>query len=278
MSETSAATGSTGLISPQPARPTALVTGASAGIGEAIARELAARGNDVVVVARDAARLDTLARELSASYGVEAEVLVADLIDPSQLAKVEARVSDPERPIDVLVNNAGFGTAGDFSTLDVSREESEIRLNVVALTRLTHAALGPMLDRGRGGILNVASLASFQPTAHMAVYGATKAFVSSFTQAVHEEVRGTGVHVTALCPGFTRTEFQERSGATANRVPDMAWQDAPEVARAGLDALARNTSVAVPGAMNKVAAVMSDISPTVITRRVAALLGKYYET
>lgn len=267
------ATGST----PRP-RPSALVTGASAGIGAAIARELAARGNNLVVVARDTARLDTLARELMASYGGEVEVLGADLIDSSQLAKVEARVADPERPLDVLVNNAGFGTAGDFATLDVEREESEIRLNVVALVRLTRAALEPMLARGHGAILNVASLAAYQPTAHMAVYGATKAFVSSFTQAVHEEVRGTGVHVTVLCPGFTRTEFQERSGATASRLPDMAWQDAAEVARAGLDALARNSPVAVPGAMNKVAAVMADMTPTVVTRRVAALLGKYYET
>src|SRR5262249_7574459 len=170
-------------------RPIALVTGASAGIGEAIARELAARDHDLVIVARDSARLDTLARELSASYGGAVEVLAADLGDASQLAKVEARVADGERPLDVVVNNAGFGTSGEFHMLDIEREEAEIRLNVLALVRLTHAALGAMVPRGRGGVLNVASLASLQPTARMAVYGATKAFVSSFTQAVHEEVR-----------------------------------------------------------------------------------------
>ncbi len=258
-------------------RPVALVTGASAGIGEALARELAARGNDLVIVARDTGRLDALANQLHSAHGSEVEVIGADLVDPSQLAKVEARLADADRPLDIVVNNAGFGTVGEFHTLPIDGDEREIRLNVVALVRLTHAALGPMVVRGSGGILNVSSLAGFQPTARMATYGATKAFVSSFTQAVHEEVKGNGVQVTVLCPGFTRTEFQERAGVPASRLPDVAWQDAPEVAKAGLDALAKGAAVAVPGALNKVTAFMSDAMPSAITRRIAGTLAKLYE-
>jgi short-subunit dehydrogenase len=258
-------------------RPVALITGASAGIGDALARELAARGNDLVVVARDTGRLDALAAELHGLHGVDVEVIGADLIDPSQLAKVEARAADADRPLDIVVNNAGFGTVGEFHTMAIDTDEREIRLNVVALVRLTHAALGPMVARGSGGILNVSSLAGFQPTARMATYGATKAFVTSFTQAVHEEVKGSGVRVTVLCPGFTRTEFQERAGVPASKLPDLAWQDAPEVAKAGLDALAKGTAVAVPGAINKVTAFFSDAMPSAITRRMAGTLSKFYD-
>ena len=151
-------------------------------------------------------------RSSARGIGVATEVLVADLTDPAQLAKVEARLADRDRPIDVLVNNAGFGTNGRLHELDRDTETREVNLNVVALVRLTHAALGPMVERGSGGVLNVSSLAGMQPTPGNATYGATKAFVSSFTQSVHEELRGTGVKVTVVCPGFTRTEFQVRAG------------------------------------------------------------------
>jgi len=247
-------------------RPTALVTGASAGIGREFARQLAGRGHDLVLVARDEARLDALGKELAEANGCDAEVLAADLTVAADLARVEARAG----AVDVLVNNAGFGTFGRFDTLDVDAETREVQLNVVALVRLTHAAAGPMAARGRGGIVNVSSLAGFQPGPMNATYSATKAFVTSFTQAVHEELKGTGVAVTALCPGFTHTEFQERAGAEASEVPGFMWQDPPEVVTAALDGLAKNRALVLPGAFNKVLGSASDMMPFAVSRRAAA--------
>jgi short-subunit dehydrogenase len=247
-------------------RPLALVTGASIGIGEQFARELAARGHDVVLVARDRARLDALAKELGDQYaGGTFEVLVADLTDAAQLATVEERAT----AVDVLVNNAGFGTSGNFYELDIDGEENEIRCNVIALTRLSHAAAHAMVPRGRGGILNVASIAGYQPTPRMATYCATKAYVRFFTESLHEELKGTGVSVTVLAPGFTRTEFQQRAGVEESAVPSMFWQNADEVARAGLDGLAKNRAVVVPGGLNRIASAFIGITPHAVTRRVA---------
>jgi len=251
-------------------RPIALVTGASVGIGEQFARQLAERGYDLVLFARDKDRLDALAREIEGTDGTRAEVLPADLTDAGQLASVEARVGT----VDVLVNNAGFGTFGSFHELDIDTETREINLNIVALVRLTHAAASAMAERGSGGILNVSSLAGFQPGPSNATYGATKAFVTSFTEAVHEEMKGTGVSVTVLCPGFTRTEFQERANAPAGDVPGFMWQEAPEVARAGLDGLAKNRAVVIPGATNKVLGNLSAVTPHAITRRLGAAVLK----
>jgi short-subunit dehydrogenase len=251
-------------------KPVALVTGASVGIGEEIARQLAERGHDLVLVARDQARLEAVAKELQERYGATCEVLSADLTDDAQLATVEARAAT----VDVLVNNAGFGTFGRFDQLDLATEVREINLNIVALVRLTHAAAGPMVERGKGGILNVSSLASYQAGPMNATYSATKAFVTSFTEAVHEELNGTGVAVTALCPGFTHTEFQERANVPANEVPAFMWQNAPEVARAGLDGLARNRAIAVPGAINKMLGGASSMAPRGISRRASAMVLK----
>jgi uncharacterized protein len=247
----------------------ALVTGASSGIGEAFARNLAERGHDVVLVARDRARLDALAKELAAAHGAHAEVLPADLTDPAQLERVEARCLDRSSPLDILVNNAGFGTFGAFHTLDLDAEVREIQLNVVALVRLTHAAAAEMAARGRGGILNVSSLAGFQPGPMNATYGATKAFITSFTEAVHEELAPTGVAVTVLCPGFTRTGFQETANVPAGAVPGFLWQEADEVARAGLDALAENHAMVLPGLVNKTLGTFSQMAPNALTRRLA---------
>ena len=184
------------------ARPVALVTGASAGIGRSFAYALADRGHDLVLVARDTARLEALAKEIGDAYGAACEVLTADLADGDALVRVETRLADAARPLDLLVNNAGFGTSGKFHTMPVDREEQEIRLNVVALVRLCHAALDAQVARGRGGVINVASIAGYQPTPGNATYGATKAFVSSFSQAVHEELKGTGVRCMVLSPGL----------------------------------------------------------------------------
>ena len=260
------------------ARPIALVTGASSGIGEQLARELAARGHDLVLVARDQSRLETLAKELEHVHDATVQVLPADLTDPTQLRAVEDRCHDAEAPIDVMVNNAGFGSFGAFHTLDVEGENREIQLNVVALVRLTHAAASEMVPRGRGGILNVSSLAGFQPGPMNAVYGATKAFVTSFTEAVHEELKGTGVSVTALCPGFTRTGFQSAADVPAGDVPGFMWQEAAEVARAGLDALEKNRAVEIPGTVNKVLGNFSAVTPHAITRRIGAAVIKRAST
>jgi hypothetical protein len=246
-------------------KPIALITGASAGLGEEFARQLAARGHDLVLVARDRARLEALAKELEAQ-GTTCEVLPADLTDAEQLARVETRVQS----VDLLVNNAGYGTFGPFHTLDVDVETREIQLNVLALVRLTHAAAAAMVERGRGSILNVSSLAGFQAGPSNATYGATKAFVTSFTEAVHEELKPSGVAVTALCPGFTRTEFQERASAPASEVPGFMWQEPPAVVKAGLDGLAKNRTIVIPGGVNKVLGTLSDVSPRGLTRRLSA--------
>ncbi|MDQ1466489.1 MAG: uncharacterized protein QOH10_904 [Actinomycetota bacterium] len=255
----------------------ALVTGASAGIGAAFAAQLAARGEHVVLVARDRARLEALAADLAAQHGISTEVLAADLTDPAQLAAVEARLGDRARPVDVLVNNAGFGSNGRFHELDRDTETREVALNVVALVRLTHAALAPMVERGNGGVLNVSSLAGAQPTPGNATYGATKAFVTSFTQSVHEELRGTGVKVTVVCPGFTRTEFQVRAGFDSSKVPGFLWQNAGEVAAGALQALDHNRAVYVPGVLNRLAAGMVSVLPDALTRRAAGFVVDYSE-
>jgi short-subunit dehydrogenase len=251
-------------------RPIALVTGASSGIGESLARLLAERGHDLVLVARDRGRLEALAKELEGAFQASAQVLPADLTDAEQLATVEARCHDRSAPVAVLVNNAGFGTFGPLHTLDVDTEAREIQLNVVALVRLTHAAAAEMVERGTGGILNVSSLAGFQPGPSNATYSATKAFITSFTEAVHEELRGTGVSVTVLCPGFTRTGFQATANVPAEAVPGFMWQEADAVARVGLDALAKNRAVAIPGGLNKVLGTFSSLAPHAISRRLAA--------
>jgi len=252
----------------------ALVTGASSGIGAAFARELAARGSDLVVVARDGERLDRLAGELGELYGIQCEVLVADLIDPGARERVAARIGDEAGAVDLVVNNAGFGTSGRFVRQVVEDERREIELNVVALHRLTHAAVQAMAARGHGGVINVSSLGGYQPTPGFATYSATKAFVTSFTQAVHEELRGTGVKAMVLCPGFTRTEFQERAGVgrEAGSLPGFMWQEADEVVRAALRDYDRGRAVSVPGPLNTAAAVFATMAPGIAGRKVAAVV------
>ena len=249
-------------------RPVALVTGASAGIGRAFAAGLADRGYDLVVVARTTARLEELAEVLS-PHGAAVEVLAADLRDEAGLARVEARLTDASRPVDLLVNNAGFGTAGRFHELPVADELGMVELNVAALVRLTHAALGPMVARRAGGVINVSSTASYQPAPGNATYSATKAFVSSFSQALHEEVRGVGVKVLAVCPGFTHTEFQQRAGMEAEDVPGFMWQQPEQVVDAAMRAYDRGRAVVVTGLINQATAAFATVSPGFVTRKIA---------
>ena len=250
----------------------ALVTGASAGIGEEFARQLAARDVALTLVARRGDRLEALAAELD----VEVEVLLADLVDPTDRARVEKRLASLDAPVDLLVNNAGFGLYGDFADLDIERQQAMTELNVLALTRLARAALGQQLQRGRGGVINVGSTAGFQPDPHGAVYGATKAYVRSFTEAVAEELRNEPVHVMLLAPGFTDTEFQEVAGVADGAMPDPARMTSEPVVAAALRDFARDRVVCVPGAANALAAAGSDVSPSVISRRVSAFIHRRF--
>ncbi|MHB1090968.1 MAG: SDR family NAD(P)-dependent oxidoreductase, partial [Ilumatobacteraceae bacterium] len=178
-------------------------------------------------------------------------------------------------PIDLVVNNAGFGTSGFVHELDIDRLSDEIRLNVLALTRISHAALRVMVTRGRGYLLNVSSVASFQPGPGLAVYAATKAYVTSLTEAVHEELRTTGVRVTALCPGLTRTEFQSVSntGGSESKFPKFAWMDPRTIAKAGLDAVAKGEAIAVPGTLYKGLSALSSVMPRGASRRLSGFLA-----
>ena len=252
---------------------TALVTGASSGIGEAFARELAARGHDLVLVARRAERLEAESARLAAAHGVEVEVLSADLATPDGIAVVAARLADRSQPVDLLVNNAGVGTAGSFWELPVDDEVAMIHLNVVALVQLTHAALGPMIERNSGGVINVSSLGAYQPVPFNATYGATKAFVSSFTNAVVEELRGTNVRLMVVAPGYTRTEFQDAS-FEPRALPGFVWQSADTVAATAMRAFDRGRAVCITGAVNVVAAAASSVMPASVMRRVSGALTR----
>ncbi len=247
---------------------TALVTGASSGIGASCGRLLASAGTDLVVVARHAGRLEEVAGQLREQYKVSVEVLAADLTDPAARARVEERLADRGRPVELLVNNAGFGASGSFARQPLDNAQSQIELNVLALTRLTHAALPGMLERGHGGILNVSSMACFVLSPGSAVYGATKAFVTSFSESLHAEVRKAGVHVTALCPGFTRTQFHAAGRVDASGIPGFAWLESDDVARAGLAAVAAGRPLSVPGVQYKVAAQLTRFAPRTLVRAV----------
>jgi short-subunit dehydrogenase len=247
-------------------RPVALVTGASSGIGRAFAVALAERGHDLVVVARDETRL----KDLATTLAVDVEVLAADLATDEGVAATEQRLG---AGVDLLVNNAGFGTSGRFAELPIDEEDREIRLNVLALTRLTHAALPSMLSAHKGGILNVASIAGLSPSPGNATYGATKAYVVSFTQAIRAELRGTGVKALALCPGFTRTEFQQRAGYNSSHIPSFLWQSAERVVATALKDLDRDTGICVPGIANKVTAAGTHLVPRRALARVAGMIS-----
>jgi uncharacterized protein len=251
----------------------ALVTGGSTGIGAAFARRLARDGYDLIIVARNRDRLETLAKQLRSDHGAAVEPLPADLTNSAELRVVEDLIARHEG-LDLLVNNAGFGTAGQFSKLDVEKEDGEIRLNVVALVRLTRAALPGMLARSHGAIINVSSMAGLAPAPYNATYGATKAFVNSFTEALHEETRGSGVRVQALCPGFTRTEFQERAGIDVSGIPSFAWMTAEAVVEASLAGLRRGEVVCVPGMGNRLVATLTGAVPRSLTRRITGRLTR----
>jgi uncharacterized protein len=247
-------------------KKTAVITGSSGGIGLELARLFAADGFDLILTARRTERLRTLADELTLACNVSVHILPLDLSQPGAPAALwrEIRAIAPE--IDVLVNNAGFGDACDFSEEPPERVEGMIQLNIAALTALTRAALPGMVARGRGSILNVASLAGMTPGGPgMAVYFATKSYVLSFTRAIRRELRGTGVSVTALCPGATRTGFEQAAHAEDTRLFKLAApMDPAAVARAGYEGMRRGAAVVVPGWLNKAIAVSMRFTPAAL--------------
>jgi short-subunit dehydrogenase len=246
--------------------PTALITGATAGIGAGFAHRLAAQGHDLVLVARDQDRLDTTAADLKHRFGGAVEVLPADLADRDGCARVEARLADPARPIDLLVNNAGFGTGHRFTRGELAEEERQLDVLVRAVLRLCHAAVRGMVERGHGGIVNVSSVAAWTPAG---TYSAAKAWVTTFSEGLDAELAGTGVRVVAVCPGFTHTEFHERAGMDMAGVPEWMWLDADQVVRAALAGLAGRRTVVVPGRQYRLLAGLARHAPRRLVARAA---------
>jgi len=245
----------------------ALVTGASAGLGVDFARQLSKRGHRLVLVARRKERLDELARELG-----NARAVALDLSRKDAAVKLLADLEANGEIVDVLVNNAGFGLIGRFAELDAKRERQMIDLNVATLTDLCRAVAPGMIKRKSGAILNVASTAAFQPGPKMAIYFATKAFVLSLSEALHEELKPHGVKVSCLCPGPTRTEFGDVAGFGGNGVFDRVAMESAEVVRIGLQALDKNRAVAIAGFVNKVGALSTRFAPRSVVRKIAGAI------
>ena len=255
---------------------TALITGGTAGIGRAFAAEFAGSGHRLVLVARDASRLEEVARELRERGAPQVETLPADLSTAQGRAKAEARLrgegdADPAAPIDILVNNAGFGMGHGFLKSSAEEEETLIDVHVLATMRLTHAALPGMIERRRGAVINVASVAAFVPRD---TYSAAKAWVVSFSESVAAELRGTGVRCMALCPGFTHTEFHQRAEIQTGDIPGWMWLNADDVVKAALRDLRRGVPVSIPGAQYKALTAASRYVPRAITTRFSRGMSK----
>ena len=248
------------------ARPVTLITGASAGLGAEFARQCARRGDELILVARRRERLEALAAEVGKGH-----VFAADLAAPGAAAKLIGDVEALGFEIETLINNAGFGLIGPFVDQPADRALEMIDLNVRALTELCRGVLPGMLERRRGFLLNVASTAAFQAGPYSAVYYATKAYVLSLSEALHEEAKAGGVHVTALCPGPTATDFFEVAGSPDGRLARMAT-DPKAVVRAGLEGLASNRAIVIPGRANRTGAFMSRLLPRATMRRIVARL------
>jgi short-subunit dehydrogenase len=241
---------------------TALVTGASSGIGAAIAESLARRGQALTLVARREDRLSELATELHERHGVRVGVVACDLADPRQRDLLAARITELGLDVEVLVNNAGFGYAGNFVDSDRERKVEMVRVNCETIVDLSGRYLPEMVRRGRGAEINIASTAAFQPLPGSATYAASKAFVLSFTEAVHQELKGTGVTATAVCPGPVRTEFMDAAGIDrADSTPDFVWMSAEDVAEEAVKAAEAGKRAVVPGRLNYAGSVLGRHSP-----------------
>lgn len=250
---------------------TVLVTGASSGIGEALARKFAKQGFDLVITARREDKLTELADALARDVTVN--VIASDLSSPEGVDQLLAQIVELGLDIDILINNAGVASTGEFKDMDSSTVDNMLMLNVQALTRLTHALLPTMVKRGAGRILNVASVAAFQPVPSMSVYAATKAYVLSFTEALSEELRGTGVYVCALCPGLTRTEMVD--DLPVSNIPPMAMSTAEDVAREGYDAVMNREVIRIPGALNQAAVTWAQYQPRWLVRGLGGVFSRF---
>jgi short-subunit dehydrogenase len=249
--------------------PTALVTGATSGLGAEFARQLAAQGQDLVLVARDVARLEQTAADLRTAYRIDVEILPADLADHEQVRRVAERLADPARPVETLVNNAGFARGSSFLS-DLAEEERALDVMLRAVLVLSHAAARAMRDRRHGTIVNVASVAAF---VSMGSYSATKSWVVVFSEGLSRELAGTGVHVCAVCPGFVHTEFHGRAGLNMSRLPEWAWLDAEQVVREGLADAARGRVVSVPSRPYAALVTVLRYAPRGLVRRTSAALA-----
>ena len=260
---------------PAAVRPRALITGASAGIGRELAREFAAHGFDLAIVARRRSRLASLKRELEAAHGVSVRVIEADLYEPEAASRLQRLLA--RTPVEVLVNNAGTLEGGAFAGSEAARNVQMVQLNIAALVGLTHAMLPAMLRRGHGRIVNLASIAAFAPVPYLAVYSATKSFVLSFSEALVEELRDTGVTVTAVCPGLTNSEMTD---AVLERVRELApyrqylFAEPGEVARAAFTGCMKGEALVVPGAANQFYDGVMKLTPRAARRRLAALFSR----
>ncbi len=255
----------------------ALITGASSGIGTELARELAKRGYDLVLSGRNAAALQKIADELAAAHGGRVLTVVADLAQSAGTDAVLAFLNEKGIAVDILANNAGLGFGSDFAAAAPSAIEETVQVNVAALTRLTRALLPGMIERRRGRVLNVASTAAFQPGPGMAVYYATKAYVLSLSEALAHELRGSGVSVTALCPGPTTTGFQARAAIEETRLMRgslMPVADAASVAKAGVEGMLAGRRVVIPGLMNRLGALSAAVTPRAISLPLIAYLQR----
>ena len=242
---------------------TALVTGATAGIGHAFCRELAERGTDLVIVARNRARLENVSDELRAKYSIKVEILAADLSKRPALQRVAKRLANRDRPIDLLVNNAGFGVSTSFLKGDLADEEAMLDVLCRAVLVLSHAGALSMKDRGRGAIINVSSVAGFVP---MGTYAAAKAWVTAFTETLAHELAGSGVSATALCPGFTHTEMHERANLDVSRLPNAMWLEADRLVRDCLEDVKAGKVISIPGVQYKMIAGIAQLAPRGLVR------------
>lgn len=254
--------------------PTTLITGASSGIGLELAELFAAGGDDVVLVARSEDKLNELAERLRQTHSIEATVITGDLSKPSAVDEVCEQLTRHSLTIDTLVNNAGFGALGKVAELSADRQTDMVMVNVVALTRLTRRLLPSMIERGRGGILNVGSTAAYQAGPNMSVYYATKAYVLSFTEGLREELSGTGVHATVLAPGPTETGFGDDSGMGKFDFFKSAAMPAEAVAKAGYDGYRNNEDVVIPGWRNRLMVTGVGFLPRFATRKMVGKLQK----
>ncbi|GAB2722696.1 SDR family NAD(P)-dependent oxidoreductase [Streptomyces bullii] len=252
---------------------TALITGSTAGIGAAFARRLAADGHNLVLVARDTQRLREQATELHDRHGIEAEVLTADLAEDKGIEAVATRLGDRKNPVDLLINNAGFGNKGRYLDVPMADELRMLKVHCEAVLRLTSAATQAMRERGRGGVINVASVAAFVPRG---TYGASKAWVVQFTQGAARDLAGSGVRLMALCPGFVRTEFHARAGMGTDNIPNWLWLDADKLVAVALTDLARGKTLSIPDPRYKALTGAARLMPQGLLGGITSKTGRKY--